>query len=182
VIESLALGQLPTEFASCLFCDAVSASPAARGWDYEYDTSSDLFDLVQCSGCGLMFVQPRIFGNLKTWLRGTFHGVSPKHLQRYLGEFTYRLDRRWREGELFGFVLRRVGRGQPLPLPTACRGGNGIARGHSSGDRNAVVMSNCLGSVRGDETGSPPMRALLEARHATGTPVRQAEALAREPE
>jgi hypothetical protein len=23
-----------------------------------------------------------VFGNLKTWLRGTFHGVSPKHLQR----------------------------------------------------------------------------------------------------
>jgi hypothetical protein len=34
-------------------------------------------------------------------------GVSPKHLQRYLDEFSYRFDRRWREGELFGFVLRR---------------------------------------------------------------------------
>ena len=56
-----------------------------------------------------------VFGNLKTWLRGTFHGVSPKHLQRYLDEFSYRFDRRWREGELFGFVLRRVDRGQPLP-------------------------------------------------------------------
>jgi len=22
------------------------------------------------------------FGNLETWHRGTFHGVSPKHLQR----------------------------------------------------------------------------------------------------
>jgi len=29
--------------------------------------------------------------------------------------FGYRFDRRWREGELFGFVLRRVARGQPLP-------------------------------------------------------------------
>ena len=56
-----------------------------------------------------------VFGNLKTWLRGTFHGVSPKHLQRYLDEFSYRFDRRWREGELFGFVLRRIVRGQPLP-------------------------------------------------------------------
>jgi transposase-like protein len=56
-----------------------------------------------------------VFGNLKTWLRGTFHGVSPKHLQRYLDEFSYRFDRRWREGELFGFVLRRVVAGQPLP-------------------------------------------------------------------
>jgi transposase-like protein len=56
-----------------------------------------------------------VFGNLKTWLRGTFHGVSPKHLQRYLDEFSYRFDRRWREPELFGFVLRRVARGLPLP-------------------------------------------------------------------
>jgi len=54
------------------------------------------------------------FGNLKTWLRGTFHGVSPKHLQRYLDE-CYRFDRRWNERELFGFVLRRVAGGQPLP-------------------------------------------------------------------
>ena len=55
------------------------------------------------------------FGNLKTWLRGTFHGVSPKHLQRYLDEFSYCFDRRLRESELFSFVLRRVARGQPLP-------------------------------------------------------------------
>ncbi len=34
----------------------------------------------------------RVFGNLKTWLRGTFHGVSQKHLPRYLDEFTYRFD------------------------------------------------------------------------------------------
>ena len=55
-----------------------------------------------------------VFGNLKNWLRGTFHGVSGKHLQRYLEEFVYRFDRRWREGEMFGFVLQRAVRGQPL--------------------------------------------------------------------
>jgi hypothetical protein len=57
----------------------------------------------------------RVFGNLKTWLRGTFHGVSRKHLPRYLDEFTYRFDRRWREGELFGFVLQRAVQGEPFP-------------------------------------------------------------------
>ena len=55
-----------------------------------------------------------IFGNLKTWLRGTFHGVSAKHLPRYLDEFIYRFDRRWREGELFGFVLKRAASARPL--------------------------------------------------------------------
>jgi transposase-like protein/ribosomal protein L37AE/L43A len=56
-----------------------------------------------------------VFGNLKTWLLGTFHGVSPKHLQRYLDEFSYRFDRRWQEGELLALVLRSVVRGQPIP-------------------------------------------------------------------
>lgn len=56
-----------------------------------------------------------VFGNLKTWLKGTFHGVSPKHLQRYLDEFTYRFDRRWKEEALFDFVLRRALQAAPLP-------------------------------------------------------------------
>jgi hypothetical protein len=56
-----------------------------------------------------------IFSNLKAWIRGTFHGVSRKHLQRYLDEFVYRFDRRWKEEELFRFVLRRALAGEPLP-------------------------------------------------------------------
>ena len=56
-----------------------------------------------------------VFGNLKNWLRGTFHGVSGKHLQRYLQEFVYRFDRRWREEEMFGFVLHRAAGSEPLP-------------------------------------------------------------------
>jgi transposase-like protein len=56
-----------------------------------------------------------VISNLKTWLRGTFHGVSPKHLPRYLDEFVYRFDRRWREEELGGFVLRRAAHAAPLP-------------------------------------------------------------------
>ena len=46
-----------------------------------------------------------LFGNLKAWLRGTFHGVSPKHLQRYLHEFVFRFNQRWHENELFSRVL-----------------------------------------------------------------------------
>lgn len=36
----------------------------------------------------------RVFGNLKTWLGGTHHGVSHQHLQAYLDEFTFRFNRR----------------------------------------------------------------------------------------
>jgi hypothetical protein len=56
-----------------------------------------------------------IFGNLKTWLVGTFHGVSPKHLQRYLDEFVFRFDRRWKEAELFPRVLHCAIDANPFP-------------------------------------------------------------------
>ena len=52
---------------------------------------------------------------LKTWLRGTFPGVSPKHLQRYLDEFVFRFDRRWQETELFIRVLHRALDTAPCP-------------------------------------------------------------------
>jgi len=56
-----------------------------------------------------------IISNLKAWLRGTFRGVSHKHLGRYLKEFTYRLNRRWNEDELFYYLTRRAVEGKPLP-------------------------------------------------------------------
>lgn len=49
-----------------------------------------------------------MIANLKSWLRGTFHGVSKKHLQRYLNEFCYRTNRRFREGGLFFWLVRRT--------------------------------------------------------------------------
>lgn len=36
----------------------------------------------------------RAISNLKTWLLGTHHGVSPKHLQPYMDEFVFRFNRR----------------------------------------------------------------------------------------
>ena len=36
-----------------------------------------------------------VFGNLDAWLLGTSHGVSAKHLQAYLNEFTFRFNRRF---------------------------------------------------------------------------------------
>lgn len=49
-----------------------------------------------------------LFSNLKTWLTGTFHGVSHKYLPRYLAEYSYRVNRRHNPKMLFGWVLRRM--------------------------------------------------------------------------
>ena len=56
-----------------------------------------------------------VFGHLKTWLRGTFHGVSPKPLQRYLNEFVFRFNQRWQEADLFSPVLTSAIAADPLP-------------------------------------------------------------------
>jgi hypothetical protein len=48
------------------------------------------------------------FNNLKSWLRGTFHGVSPKHLPAYLNEWNYRFNRRFMISDLFKYLLKRV--------------------------------------------------------------------------
>jgi transposase-like protein len=49
-----------------------------------------------------------VIGNMKTFLNGTFHGVTHKYLQEYLDEFCYRFNRRFWEAEL------------PLRLLNAC--------------------------------------------------------------
>jgi transposase-like protein len=46
-----------------------------------------------------------VFGNLDAWLLGTHHGVSPKHLQAYLNEFTFRFNRRFWPMAAFDAVL-----------------------------------------------------------------------------
>lgn len=47
----------------------------------------------------------RVIGNLKTWLRGTHHGVTKKHIQSYLDEFTFRYNRRYYREQSFLSLL-----------------------------------------------------------------------------
>ncbi len=51
----------------------------------------------------------RVFSNLKTWLRGTHHGVSSQHLQAYLNEYTFRFNRRKTPMAAFQTVLGLAG-------------------------------------------------------------------------
>lgn len=52
--------------------------------------------------------------HLKAWLRGTFRGVSAKHLPRHLDEFAYRFSHRARDAELAGLILQRALAAPPL--------------------------------------------------------------------
>lgn len=56
-----------------------------------------------------------VFSNLKTWLSGVHHGVSAKHLQAYLNEFTFRFNRRFYPFNAFRSLL---GIGGAVAAPT----------------------------------------------------------------
>lgn len=47
-----------------------------------------------------------VFGNLDSWILGTHHGVSPKHLQGYLNEFVFRFNRRFWPLVAFNSILK----------------------------------------------------------------------------
>ena len=47
--------------------------------------------------------------NLKTWLIGIHHGVSQQHLQAYLNEFSFRLNRRFYPFNAFRSLLGIAG-------------------------------------------------------------------------
>ena len=46
-----------------------------------------------------------IVSNAKSLINGTFHGLDRVHLQKYLDEFCYRLNRRWFETNIFPRLL-----------------------------------------------------------------------------
>ena len=58
----------------------------------------------------------RVFGNLQTWLNGTYHGVAPKHLPRYLDEFVFRFNRRTTPIAAFQALLGISSQKPPLRL------------------------------------------------------------------
>ncbi|MBA3029323.1 MAG: IS1595 family transposase [Desulfobacteraceae bacterium] len=56
-----------------------------------------------------------MIGNLKNAIRGTHHSISRKHIPRYLAEFCYRFNRRFRLGEMIERFLWVAARTVPMP-------------------------------------------------------------------
>jgi len=55
-----------------------------------------------------------VISNAKAFITGTFHGLDDKHIQRYLDEFCYRFNRRYREAELFDRLLLACATSPPI--------------------------------------------------------------------
>jgi transposase-like protein len=62
------------------------------------------------------------FSNLKTWLRGTHHGVSQQHLQAYLNEYVFRFKRRFYPMTAFNSVLGLAAHAVPPTYETLYSG------------------------------------------------------------
>lgn len=54
------------------------------------------------------------FNNFKSWVKGTFHGVSKKYMPAYLQEWNYRFNRRALISNLFQYVVRRITNAAPI--------------------------------------------------------------------
>src|SRR3954467_30840 len=64
-------------------------APLRRGYDHRPATVGDPRNASR-----LLPRVHRTFSNLKTWLKGTHHGVSGRHLPHYVDEFVFRFNRR----------------------------------------------------------------------------------------
>jgi transposase-like protein len=64
-------------------------APLRKTYDHQPTTQGDPKNASQ-----LFPRVHRVFSNLKTWLAGTHHGVSAKHLPHYVNEFVFRFNRR----------------------------------------------------------------------------------------
>ena len=49
-----------------------------------------------------------VISNAKSFVQDTFHGLDALHLQRYLDEFCWRFNRRYRQDSIFFDLLRSV--------------------------------------------------------------------------
>jgi hypothetical protein len=55
-----------------------------------------------------------VIANLKMWLAGTFNCMPYKHAQRYLDEFCFRFNRRWKLEKIFDKLIIRAVRTSPI--------------------------------------------------------------------
>ena len=96
VVENLSAASLvpfvegAVEPGSILLTDGWQGyAPLRKAYDHQPTTQGDPKNAAQ-----LFPRVHRVFSNLKTWLAGTHHGVSRKHLPHYVNEFVFRFNRR----------------------------------------------------------------------------------------
>jgi len=96
---------------SCLRTDGWGAYRIAAKVGYKHNA------IVTGGGKEAVQIFPWVhtfIGNMKRMILGTYHSVSPRHLDRYLAAFTYRANRRWNEAKLFDRLVIAAVDAKPL--------------------------------------------------------------------
>ena len=96
-IEAFARSRIA--FASTVQTDGFNAyrKPLAKRYNHEWEVFNPDGELLKWLH--------HMIGNAKTFINGTYHGTSTKHLQMYLSEFCYRFNRRKMGGAIFDRLL-----------------------------------------------------------------------------
>lgn len=86
-------------YASTVQTDGFNAyrTPLAKHYNHEWEVFNPDGEMLKWLH--------HMIGNAKTFINGTYHGTSTKHLQMYLSEFCYRFNRRKLGGTIFDRLL-----------------------------------------------------------------------------
>ena len=117
-LGDVAMSVIPDASASSLLVAARSSiAPGSRiatdGWRaYRCLAAAGYDHVATIQGCSEMASEllpwvHTVISNFKRWILDVFHGVSRKHLQSYLDEYVYRLNRRHARSDLCRRVLNR---------------------------------------------------------------------------
>ena len=96
-IEAFASSRIA--YASTVQTDGFNAyrKPLAKRYNHEWEVFNPDGELLKWLH--------HMIGNAKTFINGTYHGTSTKHLQMYLSEFCYRFNHRKLGGAIFDRLL-----------------------------------------------------------------------------
>lgn len=96
-IDSFAQNRIA--YGSTVQTDGFNAyrKPLAKRYNHEWEVFNPDGELLKWLH--------HMIGNAKTFINGTYHGTSTKHLQMYLSEFCYRFNRRKLGGAIFDRLL-----------------------------------------------------------------------------
>ncbi|MEZ5834876.1 MAG: IS1595 family transposase [Geminicoccaceae bacterium] len=115
VVEDLSASSLTTfvetsvEPGSIVLTDGWQGyAPLRTSYDHQPSTVGDPKNAAK-----LLPRVHRTFSNLKTWLKGTHHGVGAKHLPHYVDEFVFRFNRRRTPMAAFQSLLGLTARHPP---------------------------------------------------------------------
>jgi len=93
--------------------DGYRAYPILTQFGYSHEVESTARGMEQDA---VLRHYHRAVANLKTWIKGTFHGrIEGEHLQGYLNEFAFRFNRRH---NLFAAFQAMIGIAREVERPT----------------------------------------------------------------